>query len=128
MLSSPNVNDLMEKAGNRYETALAVAKRARAIAAKRLARGDLNIKDTVDIAAEEINNGIALVKIDGEYVCKHEMSEKDIDTTITETVEGILKDLDVLEETEMQEDVVEEVSQEKTKSKRGRKPKIKEEV
>ena len=124
MLSSPNVNDLMEKAGNRYETALAVAKRARTIAAKRLERGDLNIKDTVDIAAEEINNGIALVKINGEYVCKKEIKEEDIDNTINETVEGILKDLDMLEESEHKEEVIVE---EKPKAKRGRKPKVKEE-
>ena len=121
MLSNPNIDDLMEKSGNRYETALAVAKRARAIAAKRLERGDLNIKDTVDIAAEEIYNGIALVKIDGEYIYKQEITEEDIDNTINETVEGILKDLDIIEE-------IEEVVVEKPKSKRGRKPKAKEEV
>ena len=31
MLSKPNVNDLMEKAGNRYESVIAIAKRARQI-------------------------------------------------------------------------------------------------
>ena len=124
MLSSPNVNDLMGKAGNRYETALAVAKRARAIAAKRLKRGDLNIKDTVDLAAEEIFNGVALVKIDGEYMHTETITEEDIDNTINETVEGILKDLDIKEEVS---EVI-EVIEEKVKSKRGRKPKNKENV
>lgn len=115
MLSNPNVNDLMEKAGNRYETVLAIAKRARVVAAKRLERGDLNVKDTVDIAAKEINEGRAIVKLDGEYVSK--TVEETPEVTITEAVEEILKDLDV--------DLEEESVVEKPKSKRGRKPKVK---
>lgn len=112
MLSSPNVNDLMPKAGSRYETVLAIAKRARVIATKRLERGDLNVKDAVDLASKEINEEKALVKIDGEYVKKEEV----LDVTLTEAVDDILKDL---------EGHIEEVIEEPKVKKRGRKPRKK---
>ncbi len=124
MLSNPNVDDLMAKAGNRYETTLAIAKRARVIANRRLEKGFLSIKDTVDIAAQEIHEGTALVKLDGEYVSKQEDEEVNLEDVITETVEGILKDLDTddiltsLEPTE--------IIEENKPKKRGRKPKAKE--
>lgn len=54
MLSNPNVSEIMPKVGNRYESALAIAKRARNIEARRLAENDPDIKDAVDIAATEI--------------------------------------------------------------------------
>lgn len=98
MLSKPNVNELIKKAGNRYEVAIAIAKRARSIAQRRLERGDANIKDTVDLAATEIFEEKALVKKSGEYVLKNKDSELDIDTVISNTVEGILKDLAVKDE------------------------------
>jgi len=93
MLSKPNINELIKKAGNRYEVALAIAKRARTISQRRLERGDANIKDTVDIAATEIFEEKALVKKNGEYVLKSKNNELDIDTVISNTVDGILKDL-----------------------------------
>jgi DNA-directed RNA polymerase subunit K/omega len=98
MLSKPNINELIKKAGNRYEVALAIAKRARTISQRRLERGDSNIKDTVDLAATEIYEEKALVKKNGEYVLKSKNSELDIDTVISNTVDGILKDLAVKDE------------------------------
>lgn len=98
MLSKPNVNELIKKAGNRYEVAIAIAKRAREIAQRRLERGDANIKDTVDLAATEIYEEKALVKKNGVYVLKNKGNELDIDTVISNTVEGILKDLAVKDE------------------------------
>ncbi len=98
MLSKPNVNELIKKAGNRYEVAIAIAKRAREIAQRRLERGDANIKDTVDLAATEIFEEKALVKISGDYVLKNKGNDLDMDTVISNTVEGILKDLAVKDE------------------------------
>lgn len=57
MLSNPNVSEIMPKVGNRYESALAIAKRARNIEARRVAENDPDIKDAVDIAAKEISEG-----------------------------------------------------------------------
>ena len=57
MLSNPNVSEVMPKVGNRYESALAIAKRARNIEERRIAEGDPDIKDAVDIAAKEIVDG-----------------------------------------------------------------------
>lgn len=62
MLSYPNVSQIMPKVGNRYESALAIAKRARKIEAMRVATNDPDIKDAVDIAATEISEG--KVKVD----------------------------------------------------------------
>jgi DNA-directed RNA polymerase subunit K/omega len=98
MLSKPNVNELIKKAGNRYEVAIAIAKRARDIAQRRLERGDTNIKDTVDLAATEIYEEKALVKRNGLYILKNKGDELDIDAVISNTVEGILKDLAVKDE------------------------------
>lgn len=63
MLSNPNVSEIMPKVGNRYESALAIAKRARNIEARRIAENDPDIKDAVDIAATEIVEGKVEVKI-----------------------------------------------------------------
>lgn len=93
MISKPNVNELVEKAGNRYDAAIAIAKRARDIGKKRLERGDTNIKDAVDLAATEIYEEKVLVKKDGEYVLKNRNNELDMDTVISNTVDDILKDL-----------------------------------
>ena len=69
MLSNPNVSEIMPKVGNRYESALAIAKRARNIEAKRMAENDADIKDAVDIAATEIAEEKVKVQI------KHEEEE-----------------------------------------------------
>lgn len=67
MLSDPNVKKILPKVGNRYEAALAIAKRARDIENRRVIEGDPEIKDAVDIAAEEIVNENVYVKINGKY-------------------------------------------------------------
>lgn len=72
MLSDPNVKQILPKVGNRYEAALALAKRARNIENKRVIEGDPCIKDAVDIAGTEIANGTVRVKIHGKYVCEEE--------------------------------------------------------
>lgn len=63
MLSNPNVSEIMPKVGNRYESALAIAKRARNIEARRIAENDMDIKDAVDIAATEIVDGKVAVTV-----------------------------------------------------------------
>lgn len=63
MLSNPNVSEIMPKVGNRYESALAIAKRARNIEARRVAENDMDIKDAVDIAATEIVEGKVVVTV-----------------------------------------------------------------
>ena len=61
MLSSPNVEDLMSKVGNRYDVVLAVSKRARKIADNRIAAGSEDITDPVDVASCEIKDGVVNV-------------------------------------------------------------------
>lgn len=70
MLANPNISQIMPKAGNRYESALAIAKRARNIENKRLIEGDRDIHDAVDVASQEIVDGKVKVLINGEYVDK----------------------------------------------------------
>ena len=80
MLSNPNVKQIMPKVGNRYECALAIAKRARYIEKKRIMTGSRDITDSVDVAAKEIANGEAFVKINGKYVVSpDEENVKDIE-------------------------------------------------
>ena len=67
MLSDPNVKKILPKVGNRYEAALAIAKRARNIENRRVMEGDPDIKDAVDIASEEIVDEKVYVKINGKY-------------------------------------------------------------
>lgn len=67
MLSDPNEKKILPKVGNRYEAALAIAKRARDIENRRVMEGDPEIKDAVDIAAEEIVDEKVYVKINGKY-------------------------------------------------------------
>lgn len=66
MLSNPNVSEVMPKVGNRYESALAIAKRARIIEARRINESDPDIRDAVDIAAQEISDGKIEVKVNRE--------------------------------------------------------------
>ena len=106
MLSKPNVNDLMEKSGSRYEAALAIAKRAREIERKRGEFGDDSVKDSVDLASKQIMSEQILVKINGEYVCPPEVVEE------TEEAEEIIE--------EVVEEVIEEV-EEKPKKRRAKK-------
>ena len=54
MLAKPSVDEVMPKVGTRYEIAIAVAKRARQIAERRIEEGDPDITDAVDIATREI--------------------------------------------------------------------------
>ena len=98
MLSKPNVNDLMEKSGNRYESVIAIAKRARQIERRRIATGDPCIDDAVDVASKEICEQKSFVKRNGEYICPVKDEEVDMNTVISETVDGILKDLAIGEE------------------------------
>jgi len=61
MLSKPNAEELMSKVGSRYDVALAVAKRARQIADKRVASQDGSIEDAVNLAAMEIDENKVIV-------------------------------------------------------------------
>ncbi len=88
MLSDPNVKKIMPKVGNRYEVALAIAKRAREIAQKRYEENDPDIKDPVDIAATEIAEEKAFVKKDGKYVVEPVLDEDDS----TEEEKNIVKE------------------------------------
>ena len=76
MLSDPNVKKIMPKAGNRYEAALALSKRAREIEERRFEKGQRDIHDAVDLAAIEIIEGKTRVKINGKYVVNEEETEK----------------------------------------------------
>ena len=67
MLSDPNVKKILPKVGNRYEAAFAIAKRARDIESRRVMEGDPEIKDAVDIAAQEIVDEKVYVKVNGKY-------------------------------------------------------------
>lgn len=77
MLSKPNVKEIIPKVGNRYESVLALAKRARQIESARSAKRKEckekntefteDMSDAVDIAAKEIADGKVYVKIKGEY-------------------------------------------------------------
>ena len=57
-------------------SALAIAKRARKIAAKRIEESSSDIRDTVDVAAEEIANNKVYVKKNGEYVVEPDLEEE----------------------------------------------------
>ena len=75
MLSNPNINEIIPKVGNRYESAIALAKRARKIAKNRLEEGSDDIKDAVDVAGEEIENEKVYVKKNGKYVVEPNVIE-----------------------------------------------------
>ncbi len=90
MLSKPNVSEIMPKVGNRYEVALAIAKRARDIEKKRTMENSSDIKDAVDIASKEIADEEVYVKKQGEYVIKKEEAK--------ELVKGVKVPQDVVKE------------------------------
>ena len=87
MLSNPNVKQIMPKVGNRYETALAIAKRARNIERRRVLEGSTDIRDAVDIAAEEIATEKAYVRKNGQFVVEPNLEEDIVD------IENIKKDI-----------------------------------
>ena len=76
MLSDPNVKKIVPKVGNRYEAALAIAKRARDIETRRVIEEDPDIKDAVDIAANEIVEGKVVVKIKNKEEANEEANEE----------------------------------------------------
>lgn len=93
MLSKPNVKEIIPKVGNRYQSVLAIAKRARKIEAERLEKYNQNkdkikegkedyseyVFDAVDEAAKEISEGKVYIKIKGEYTITPEVElEKEI--------------------------------------------------
>ena len=96
MLSKPNVKEIMPRVGNRYESVLALAKRAREIEAARTAKRkeckEKNIEfnedmsDAVDIAAKEIADGKVYVKIRGEYAVT---PESEMEREIKEAQEAV---------------------------------------
>ena len=93
MLSKPNVKEIMPKVGNRYQSVLAIAKRARKLEAERLEKYNQNrdkikagkedyseyVFDAVDRASKEITDGKVYIKINGEYAVTPEAElEKEI--------------------------------------------------
>ena len=93
MLSKPNVKEIIPRVGNRYQSVLALAKRARQIEADRLVKiaelkeknKDLKdeakefVYDAVNKAADEIADGKIYIKINGEYTITPESEmEKEI--------------------------------------------------
>ena len=93
MLSKPNVKEIVPKVGNRYQSVLAIAKRARKIEKDRLEKFNQNkdiikegkedyseyVFDAVDRAAKEIADGKIYIKIDGKYAVTPEVElEKEI--------------------------------------------------
>lgn len=67
MLSDPNVKKIVPKVGNRYQAALAIAKRARDIEKRRVIENDPDITDAVDIAGKEIVEEKVFVKINDKF-------------------------------------------------------------
>lgn len=63
MLAKPSITELVEKTQkSRYVTALAISKRARQIARKRLDENDTNIEDTVQVATMEVENDETIIE------------------------------------------------------------------
>ena len=78
MLAKPGVKETVGKVGTRYETAVAVAKRARQIAERRIEEGDPDITDTVDIATKEIAEDIVKVEKESQEVVNQDVTIEDI--------------------------------------------------
>ena len=92
MLAKPSVNEVMPKVGTRYELAIAVAKRARQIAERRIEEGDPDITDAVDIATREIaEDRIKVEKETTDEVVNQDIIVEDEEDLIdgTDTVEVI---------------------------------------
>ena len=86
MLAKPNVREITPKVGNRYESALAIAKRARNIESRRVVEGSKDITDAVEVAANEIADEKVLVKKDGEYVVK--IVEEKVEDIVDDEIVG----------------------------------------
>ena len=57
MLSKPNVKEIIPKVGNRYQSVLAIAKRARKLAEGEKCLSNVKERSTVTLAANEIAEG-----------------------------------------------------------------------
>ena len=79
MLAKPSVNEVMPKVGTRYELAIAVAKRARQIAERRIEEGDPDITDAVDVATREIAEDIVTVQKETAEVVNQDIIVEDED-------------------------------------------------
>ena len=79
MLSDPNVKKIVPKVGNRYQAALAIAKRARDIEKRRVIENDPDITDAVDIAGKVIAEEKVFVKINDKFTIdpQEEQSEEE---------------------------------------------------
>lgn len=111
MLSKPGVSELTGKVGNRYEVALAVAKRAREIADERLESGDETITDPVDVASVEIDEGVVTISkesldikdelvdeiVDAETISTKIRSKKKAEE-LSKIAEGLVEDLKIDDE------------------------------
>ncbi|MEG1142333.1 MAG: DNA-directed RNA polymerase subunit omega [Clostridia bacterium] len=86
MLSKPNISEIMDKVGSRYESALAIAKRARQITRSRIATADTDIKDPVDKATSEICDGNVFIKKDGKYTDLNK-DKDDVEKVLPEILE-----------------------------------------
>lgn len=62
MIVKPTVNELLEKAANRYELVIATARRAREIAAGDKPKTDVKEESPVTLAANEIAEGKVQIK------------------------------------------------------------------
>lgn len=82
MLAKPGVKETMGKVGTRYETAMAVAKRARRIAERRLEEGDPDISDPVDVAAKEIADDKIKVEKYSKMVVNQDIIVEDINDIV----------------------------------------------
>ncbi len=87
MLSDPNVKEITPKVGNRYEAAIALAKRARMIEKRRVETGDRDITDAVDVAGKEIAEEKVFVKKDGKFVVesKNEQTIEELKDDVVDT-------------------------------------------
>lgn len=112
MLSDPNIGKIIPKVGNRYEAALAIAKRARNIENRRVIEGDSCIRDAVDIASIEISENKVFVKKSGTYV---------VEPYFEAEKEDIVEELDEMDELVDELDEKEKMKQMKKKLKEEKK-------
>ncbi|MEG0073443.1 MAG: DNA-directed RNA polymerase subunit omega [Clostridia bacterium] len=89
MLEKPSINTITDKVGeNRYVTALLVAKRARAIAAKRIEVESDDITDCVEIATNEVVNGETRIVKNGDFMNGRDAAqEAEVEEEIEEIIE-----------------------------------------
>lgn len=108
MLARPNTKEVIPKVGNRYQSVLAISKRARQLEAERTKKRaeckDKDCKeckelteecmfDAVDRAAKEIAEGKVYIKINGEYAVTPESEmEKEIEELQKAAMEKQIKE------------------------------------